>query len=289
MFPGQRNPGGPARATAVVCQTARPRSNPLRALRLCARDRASATITRVADIRALWDFDDPVGSEQRFRAAAAAADGPERAVLLTQVARALGLQERYADGHALLDDLTDPSDKPGRLQAHVDLERGRLLRSAGQGDQARQYFADAARLAAEAGDEALEVDALHMSALLETVPADAVRANREALDRARASSDPEARRWEASLLNNLGCALVDDGRLDEALDVFETAVPLREARDERRETQIARWMVAWTLRLMGRTDEALTMQRALKTELGAEGVEDEYVDEELALLEQQAT
>ena len=43
-------------------------------------------------------------------------------------------------------------------------------------------------------------------------------------------------------------------------------------------------MVGWTLRLLGRTEEALGLQRALKAELEADGVEDPYVDEELALL-----
>jgi hypothetical protein len=44
-------------------------------------------------------------------------------------------------------------------------------------------------------------------------------------------------------------------------------------------------MVGWTLRLMGRTDDALAVQRRLKDELRAEGAEDPYVDEELSLLE----
>lgn len=236
----------------------------------------------MADIRALWDFEDPAGSEQRFRSAAADADGADRAVLMTQVARALGLQERYDAGHAVLDGLVS---EPPAVRAHVELERGRLLRSAGREDEAGQHFGEAARRAREAGDDGLEVDALHMSALLETVPADAVRANREALDRAMTSSDPAARRWQPSLLNNIGCALVDDGRLEEALETFRIAVPLREAAGEHRESQIARWMVAWTLRLMGRIDEALAMQRALKEELATDGIEDPYVDEELALLE----
>jgi len=242
----------------------------------------------MTDVRELWDFDDPIGSEQRFRAAADASEGVDRAVLMTQVARALGLQERPDEGHAVLDELSADDLGPAE-RAHVEIERGRLFRSAGSVEESGSHFRDAARLAREAGDDALEVDAMHMSALLETEPADAVLLNREALVRARGSSDPAARRWEPSLLNNLGCALVDAGRLDEALEVFESAVPQREERGERRETQIARWMVAWTLRLMDRTDEALAMQRALKKELTADGVEDEYVDEELALLEKAAT
>jgi hypothetical protein len=44
-------------------------------------------------------------------------------------------------------------------------------------------------------------------------------------------------------------------------------------------------MVAWTLRNLGRADEALAIQRALKAELTAAGASDPYVDEELATLE----
>ena len=60
---------------------------------------------RMTDVQTLWDFDDPAGSEQRLRSAADVAEGSQRLVLLTQVARALGLQERYDEGHALLDEL----------------------------------------------------------------------------------------------------------------------------------------------------------------------------------------
>jgi hypothetical protein len=43
-------------------------------------------------------------------------------------------------------------------------------------------------------------------------------------------------------------------------------------------------MVAWTLRNLGRIDEARVMQLRLKSELEAAGAEDPYVDEELELL-----
>ena len=247
----------------------------------------------MTEIDELWDFDDPAGSEKRFRKAADAAGGADRLVLLTQVARALGLQERYAEGHALLDELlgwdTDaPDEKARAVRARIDLERGRLLRSAGDETQAASCFEVAATRAREARDPALEIDALHMQALL-AAPPEAIALNRRALEQARGSTDPAARRWEASLLNNLGCALVDSGDLEEALATFETAVEVRDSRQQHRETQIGRWMVGWTLRLLGRTDEALEVQRALKAELTAEGVEDEYVDEELALLEGQVS
>lgn len=56
------------------------------------------------ELRDLWDFDDPAGSEERFRVAAGAdTDAVQRELALTQVARALGLQDRFSKGHEVLD------------------------------------------------------------------------------------------------------------------------------------------------------------------------------------------
>ncbi len=230
----------------------------------------------------LWDFEDAAGSEARFRAAAAGATPEEAAVLTTQIARALGLQERYAEAHEVLDGLTEADGEAG---VRAVLERGRLHRSAGDApERAAELFAEASRLASQAGLAGLHVDALHMLAILGETPEEQIDRNRAALEVSRASTDPAARRWEASLLNNIGCALVDAERLDDALAIFEEALTVRRAQGQARETQIAEWMVGWTLRLLGRADEARSVQLALKTELEAAGIEDPYVDEELALL-----
>ena len=50
------------------------------------------------------------------------------------------------------------------------------------------------------------------------------------------------------------------------------------------EVRVAWWMVAWTLRNLGRAAQALEIQQRLRSELDAVGEEDPYVDEELALL-----
>ena len=234
----------------------------------------------MTDLDDLWDFDDPAGSEQRFRAAAETAEGADRLVLLTQVARALGLQERYDEGHAVLDDLAVDSPE---VATRTELERGRLLRSAGEPDAARPHFEAAAVTAREAGLEALHVDALHMVALV--APAeDQQRLTEEALAVARGSSDESARNWDASLLNNLGMTHADAGDWPAALAVFEEALAARERIGDDGRTRVARWMVGWALRNLGRTDEARAVQTALKAELEAAGEEDPYVDEELALL-----
>jgi tetratricopeptide (TPR) repeat protein len=231
----------------------------------------------MTDLRALWDFDDPAGSERRLRAAADVAEGTERLVLLTQVARALGLQERYDDAHALLDQL---SVGDGEVAARVSLERGRLLRSAGDPEAARPHF----EAAVQAEQDELRVDALHMVALV--APAEErIAINERALAIARSSGDPAARRWDASLLNNIGMVHAEAGDWPDALAAFDRALAARERIGEDAQTRVARWMVAWALRHLGRTAEALAIQRALKAELDALGDSDPYVDEELALLD----
>jgi tetratricopeptide (TPR) repeat protein len=237
-------------------------------------------MSSMTDPSELWNFDDPAGSEQRFRTAAETAEGTDRLVLLTQVARALGLQERYDEGHAVLDDLAVAD---AEVATRVALERGRLLRSAGDAEAARPHFEAAAGAAGEAGLEALHVDALHMVALV--APAeDQQRLAEEALAVARGSRDEAARDWDASLLNNLGMTHADAENWPAALTAFEEALTARERIGDAGRTRVAKWMVGWALRNLGRTDEALAVQTALKAELESVGDEDPYVDEELALL-----
>jgi tetratricopeptide (TPR) repeat protein len=234
----------------------------------------------MADPSTLWDFDDPAGSEHRLREAAEVAEGADRLVLLTQVARALGLQERYDEGHALLDQLAVSDDE---VAARVSLERGRLLRSAGDAEGARPHFEAAERAAAEARLDVLRVDALHMVALV-VEPGDRLAVNERALEIVASSSDPAARDWDASILNNLGMVHADAGDFGTAVVWFEQALAARERIGDPENVRVARWMVAWALRNLGRTDEALALQRSIKAELDAEGRSDPFVDEELGLL-----
>jgi tetratricopeptide (TPR) repeat protein len=241
-----------------------------------ARVRHDEGMTDLAD---LWDFDDPAASERRFRAAAT---GDERPVMLTQVARALGLQGSYDAAHELLHEVAaGPVDEETRVRLH--LERGRLHRSAGDPVTARPEFDEAAELAEAAGLDALHLDALHMQALV-AEPDEAVAITERALALAAVSDDERARNWDASLLTNLGMMRVEAGNLDGALETFEDALSARVRIGVPADIRVARWMVAWVLRLQGRDDEARAIQRALKAELDAAGATDPYVDEELGLL-----
>jgi hypothetical protein len=92
----------------------------------------------------LWDFGDPAGSERRLacEAASQAHTDAERAELLTQQARALGRQERFGAGRALLESLGQAAD--AAVRTRVKLEAGRLLNSAGNAEEAVIEFEDAA-------------------------------------------------------------------------------------------------------------------------------------------------
>lgn len=231
---------------------------------------------------ALWDFDDPAASLARLEAAADGADPLLQGVLATQRARALGLLGRFEEGHAALAEI-EPAEAAVEVTVRVLLERGRLVRSAGDPRAAREPFAAAARAAEAAGLEFLHVDALHMVALVAD-PAEQGALTEHALAVAATASSERARRWEASLLHNLGMVHATALRWEEALDCFQRAHAARADQGDDAAERVARWMVGWALRHLGRRREALALQEGLAADLTVAGAHDPYVEEELALL-----
>jgi len=244
-------------------------------------------------IRQTWDFNQPTASEARFRALAAhagASHAAERALYETQVARALGLQQQFDAAQAVLDTVeqaaaTLPQGATAtHVRARLTIERGRVWNSGGDFARARPLFEQAVALADSAGLDALAVDAAHMVAIAafnDSAKADALEWNRRAIARAEAAKDPEARRWRASLLNNLGWTEHDLGHYDVALDLFQRALAARIEMDDTSGTHDARWAVARCLRSLGRIDEALAQQRALLSADAKDGAPDGYVNEEI--------
>ncbi len=227
----------------------------------------------------LWDWDDPIESERRFRAAAdAATDDRERRTFLTQAARALGLQDRTSDALALLDELSPARDE--EVAVRLLLERGRALRSGGQPNDARPLFEAAVARAEAAALEHLAVDALHMIAIV-AAPDEQIALTMRAIGMAKHARDARAREWLASLYNNLGWTHFEAGDLQAALRSFEQALREREKRDQPRETAIARWAVARALRAQGHFVQALELQLVVARSQEGDGVDDPYVDEEI--------
>jgi tetratricopeptide (TPR) repeat protein len=246
------------------------------------------------DLNPLWNFDDPDQSEQRFRAALATATGDDAIILQTQIARSYGLRGDFSKAREILKDVERQLPTAGaEARARYSLELGRTYASAahppetqtaGTKEQAREAYEQAYEVASRAELDGLAVDALHMLAFVDTEPADQLKWAQKALAIAQASSQPAAKKWEASLRNNIGYALYQLGRYDEALDQFKQAVMLREKGEDVQAKRVAHWMVAWTLRALNRPDEALEIQLRLERERQADGAPSPYVFEELELL-----
>jgi tetratricopeptide (TPR) repeat protein len=248
----------------------------------------------VIEIGPLWDYSQPEASEQRFRAALAGAQGDDVLILQTQIARTYSLRRDFARAREILQEVERALPRVGHeARTRYWLELGRTYASGVHPretqtpdalETARGHFQHALEVARAGQLDGLEVDAIHMMAMVDTAPTDQLKWGREALAVLLASEQPAARRWEGSIRNNIGCALHGLGRYAEALEEFEQALVLRQASGNAEAIHAARWMIAWTLRALRREDEALAIQLALEQEAEAAGRPDPCVFEELELL-----
>lgn len=243
------------------------------------------------DLSKLWDHSQPEESEARFRAALATATPEEKLILHTQIARTYGLRRDFERARAILAEIEPQiQEADAAAQAHYSLELGRTYASTTHApddltdearEQARAAYRNAFEIAKTAGLDDLAVDALHMMAIVETAPEDQLAWDLKAIAHMEKSSQPAARGWEASLRNNVGYALHLQGKYEEALAQFEQALQVRERTGSPETIRVARWMIAWTLRSLGRFDEALEIQLRLEGECDEAGQPDPYVFDEL--------
>src|SRR4051794_37050339 len=110
------------------------------------------TENELPDFDKLWNYSKPDETEMKFRAilpqAQAAKDQSYLAQLLTQIARAQGLQKKFNDAHATLDEVEKMlTDDLKLARVRYLLERGRAFNSSGQTDRALPLFVKAADLA----------------------------------------------------------------------------------------------------------------------------------------------
>lgn len=289
-LPGSRVALRPMAQTHAVWRQAR-------AALVLAAGFAAAPATAI-DLAPLWDFGRPDVSEQRFRAALETATGDDALILQTQIARTWGLRKDFDKAREILRAI-EPGLGTAGPEARVRhaLELGRTyasathpagLRAPRTNELARAAYESALAQARAANLDALAIDAIHMLAFVDTAPADQLKRAEQALAVVQASTQPAAKRWEASIRNNLGYALHQLGRHEEALAQFESALALRERGTNAEATRAAHWMVAWTLRALGRRDEALQIQLRLEREGDAAGQPDPHVFEELEILFREA-
>ena len=254
----------------------------------------SAPLAMAIDLQPLWDFGNPQLSEQRFRAELAKSTDNDALILTTQIARTYGLRKDFNRAQAILTEIEPKIPSAGaEARARFDLEYGRTLASATHPPEtqtdatkalARARFESALSTARAAKLDALAIDAIHMLAFVDTTPADQLKWAQAALAVVEASDQAAAKKWEASIRNNLGYALHQLGQYEEALVQFKLALAIRERGTNAAATRTAHWMIAWTLRALKRSDEALAIQLRLEREGDAATQPDPYVFEELEIL-----
>jgi tetratricopeptide (TPR) repeat protein len=235
------------------------------------------------DIDTLWDFSNPAVSEARFREhIPRVKSASEKIVLLTQIARAQGLQDRFADAHVTLSE-AEALLKSEQSIARVRylLERGRVFNSAKETGKAAISFQKAMALANGLGEDFYAIDAAHMLGVCLPQP-ESTQWNERALEMAEQTEDPRARGWQGPILNNMGWTSFDAGDYPKALDYLQRALNVREERKEKPQILVAKWAVARTLRALGRVREALVIQEALLLEHEKAGTNDHHVLEEVA-------
>ncbi len=242
--------------------------------------------TGLPDFDALWDYAQPAQTEARFRellpAAQTSGDRDYHLQLLTQIARAQCLQKNYDAAHATLDHVRGLlTDDLSTVRVRYLLERGRIFNDTARHAEARECFLKAWDLAREVRQDGYAVDAAHMMGVLP--PAErAMEWNLRATEYAKASSNPAARRWLGTLLNNIGWTYHQMGRHADALPVFEDALAFRKEQGNPGPIRIARYAIAKTHRLLGEVEAALKEQQALQGECERAGEPDGYTHEEIA-------
>ena len=253
--------------------------------------------SELADFDTFWSFDDPAGTEAKFRdllpKARQSGNQSYTAELLTQVARAQGLQQKFAEAQATLDEveaLLKPEMKTARVRSV--LERGRLLNSSRKREESLPVFTQALRMAQEFGLEYYAVDAAHMLGIA-AKDKESLKWNEEAIQLAATAKDVKARRWLGALYNNTAWTYFDMGQFSEALKLFERDIEFRKQSGNNAEVGIARWSAAKMHRHLGRVEESLKLQMELlgdpdRKNNDSEGYTREEIGECLLLLKRPA-
>jgi tetratricopeptide (TPR) repeat protein len=235
------------------------------------------------DFDALWDYSQPDQTEARFREVLLQVpeDEPAFLELLTQIARAQGLQHKFEKAHQTLDQVERRlGTVASRPSVRYFLERGRVFNSSGDPEKARPFFEEALQAAQKISEDFYAVDAIHMLAIV-APPGQSLELNLQAIQMAESSRQEKARNWLGSLYNNTGWSYHGLGNYPAALEFFEKAEAWQRLAGNTDRLRIAQWCVARALRSLGLVEEALSKQLSLKHELESDGGQDGFVYEEI--------
>ncbi len=249
------------------------------------------TITVMAKepISKLWDYSDPKASEERFRARLAEEEKEnsplaDRMEILTQIARAEGLQQKFDEAHKTLDtvEASLPTLGSTLVETRYHLERGRAFNSSGNKEKAKEEFLKALESGKKGGHNYYAIDAIHMMGIADE-PTKQLGWTERGIAMAEASTEDRAKLWLGTFYNNSGWTYFGMKEYQKSLDLFIKNEKFAESRNNIKDVQIAKWSQAKMYRFLQQLDTALSIQRSLEIAMQDKTMdEDGYVYEEIA-------
>ena len=236
------------------------------------RSTSGVTLENFDDVWGL--LGDPIAVEAKLvellQTAKTASDQSIYPQILSQIALAQGMQQKFSEAHATLDKAQAALTQDSHIaEVRILLDRGKVFQQSEHLPNARDYFEQSYYLATKYGFDSYAIDAAHMIAVISEDNTDKIHWNELAIKLANKTDNPKARSWLGSLYNNLGQNLLDDRQYENALDAFTRTLKYREEEGLIVNIRVANWAIGCALRRLGRLDEALQIQLSLFDEYEA--------------------
>ena len=222
------------------------------------------------DFRKFWRYQDPAASFSALEDLLEETPVDEkltRAEIITQMARARGLQYRFKEGEKELMKALKLIGNNNKCRAYVRylIEYGRLRNSAGDKGAAKVSFLTAWDTARLYNYPFLAVDAAHMLAIVEE-PGKQLEWSDKAIEYIENSDNERIHGWLGPLYNNTGWTYHDMGNYEKAMELFKKGYDFRKSRNDTLGTLIAEWTIARGKRSLNEIAEAKQIQLKLEKE-----------------------
>lgn len=242
-------------------------------------------MSKLPDINSLWNYQFPNDTENKFRELLLREDVQQNSTykneLLTQIARTLGLQRKFDEGHQILNTIkNDLTTENSTVYIRYHLERGRLYNSSNNLTEAFKLFEQAWKFGIENNEEYFAIDALHMMAIA-APSGEKIKWQEEAIRLAETTKDARGKKWLGSLYNNTAWNYHDDLKdYPKAMEVFKKTLDWQIENGNENSIGIAKWCIARCHRSLNEIEIALKKQNQLLTEKGGKD-ESGYIYEEI--------
>lgn len=256
------------------------------------KDTEQELLAKLQNLDQLWNPVDPAASEEAFRAHLPDAQkltGKNRSLLiqlLSFIGRSEAYLEKYTQARASLkeaENLLEDDQAIYQVSAKIRwlIEKGQLHILEKTPSQARGFFSEAWTLATHSGEDYFAVE---IAQLMATTEPQKVQQKwiEHAIEIAENSPFQKTKCWLGRLYTGLGWKLYELKQYEKSLNTFQKALRNLKAHGTPREAFVAQWSIGKLLRALGKTEEALSIQKALLAELGIGGLRDGRLYEELA-------